>query len=134
MYKRQGLDSGVPIVERDHLSKKTLRNIRFRSLAWATKHWLKRANAARSHDSKKKDWKRPRRDAVISFPLSPFESYEGKTPLCRIEGDATLTLLERLAVRFSFAFETGMGDKVELSVDDTLASRQLCPRISNPID
>lgn len=119
-----GLDSGVAAVERNQNARKVLLDIRFRPLAWATGRWLRRANALRSRAPKKETWKRGGRDALISFPLVPFESYEGKTPLCRIDGATTLTFLERLAVRFSFTFGTGTEDGVELTVDDILADAQ----------
>jgi len=119
-----GLNSGIAVVTRNQRTDKVLYDIRFRPLAWATSNWLKRANAAHSQKPKKKDWKQLRRDALISFPVNAFESYEGNATLCRIEGDTTLTLLERLAVRYSFAFGAGKDDGVELTVDDILADAQ----------
>lgn len=118
------LVSGIAAVEREQSARKVLCDIRFKPLAWVTGRWLKRANALRLRAPKKGTWEQGGRDGLISFPLEPFESYEGKTPLCRIEGDATLTPIERLAVQFSFVFGVGKGDGVEITADDILEDAQ----------
>ncbi|MCF8179333.1 MAG: hypothetical protein K9J74_12555 [Sulfuritalea sp.] len=119
-----GLSSGVAAVERNQSARRVLRDIRFKLLAWATGRWLTRANSVRSRAPKSEAWKRGGRDALISFPVVPFESYEGKTPLCRVEGEATLTAVERLAVRFSFVFGAGKDDGVDITADDILEDAQ----------
>lgn len=121
-----GLNSGRPAVTCHHSNKRQLRDIRFRLLAWATKRWLKKTNAAASPATKGKKGGGRNSDAVISFPLHPFATYEGNTTLtlCRVDGGAKLSWFERLLIRLSFDFGASNEGLVELTVNDILLDAQ----------
>lgn len=120
-----GFDSGTPTVMCAHTKKRQLRDIRFRLLGWATKRWLKKANAFYSLVPREKKWGERSSDAVIVFPLDPFATYdEGNMTLCRVEGGTALSRVERLLIRLSFDFGASSEGFVELTVDGILLDAQ----------
>lgn len=117
-----GLDSGVPAVTCIHRNKRQLRDVRFRLLAWATKNWLKKANAARAPDAKAEERSG---GPVIAFPLEPLATYEGGNAiLCRVEGETELSWFERRLIRFAFDFGASETGFVELTINDILLDAQ----------
>ncbi len=117
----RGLDSGVAAVKREQNDRKQLLDIRFRLLAWVTSRWLKRAKILSLQMPKEV---RGTSDALLSFPLVPFDSYEGNAPICRIEGGVTLTSLEKLVVRLSFVFGTWNDESIKITANDILEDAQ----------
>ena len=118
-----GITSGTAIVSRNLRSKRQLKDVRFRLLAWATRRWLARANAAQLAGGKASVMDRMP-NIVIAFPLDPFSTYEGATSLCRVEGNVPVAPLERLLIRLSFVFGATKEGLVDLTVNDILLDVQ----------
>ena len=93
-----GMKLGDAAVTCSHGNRRQLCDIYFRSLAWATNSWLARAKKTIAKPPTNPVGGGLGTDAVIAYPVDPFETYEGTTTLCSIQGDTKLKPVQTLPV------------------------------------
>ena len=95
------------VVQRNIATPKTLADVFFRPLAWATSSWLKRARRASTVNTGDEQAAHARLDptrTVLIYPLEPDVVYSAQTILCSQIGSVPLARSEQLLIRLSFSF------------------------------
>ena len=110
-----GVKQGTPFVTLHLRKEKALVDIRFKLLSWVVSRWKQRASLNPEA-------------AVFEIPLTPFDTYEGYVILVSLQGNTTLTKVEKFILKHAFVFERPIIQTNTLSINDVISGIQGCAK------